>query len=118
MKKSNYCRYFSFLKYDTTVNEISTNDFKPFLKPRIMHSVVATTYSLLTKDPLYYGFLSRARAMEMAKAGALEYMEILMEKGTAGKQMLLKYRIDHYDDLNQNLTYAKIEAIKNHTALL
>jgi len=113
MKKNNYSRYFRFLKYDTVVNEISTNDFKRF-KAKLP---IAPTYSLVIKDPLYYGFLSRTRAMEMAKAGALEYMETLIDKGREGMAELLKYRNDHYDDLNETLTYANIEAIKNQNTL-
>ena len=109
MKKNNYSRYFRFLKNDTMVNEVSTNDFKPFKAK----SSITTAYSLVVKAPLYYGFLSRARAMEMAKAGALEYMESLIDKGRSGMDALLKYRDDHYEDLNENLTYANIEAIKN-----
>jgi len=109
MKKNNYSRYFRFLKNDTVIDEISTNDFKPFkAKPPKTPS-----YSLIIKDPLYYGFLNRARAMEMAKAGALEYMDTLIDKGRSGIEALLKYRDDHYEDLNENLTYANIEAIKN-----
>jgi len=58
-KKNNYSRNFRFLKYDTVVNEISTNDFKPFkAKP-----LIASAFSLVIKAPLYYGFLSRARAI-------------------------------------------------------
>lgn len=110
MKKNNYSRYFRFLKNGTTISEISTNDFRPFVK---FQPNAATTYSLVIKEPFYYGFLSRTRAMEMAKAGALEYMETLVDKGRAGMEALLKYRDDHYEDLNQNLTYENIEAIKN-----
>jgi hypothetical protein len=108
MKKNNYSRYFRFLKNDTVIDEISTNDFKPF-KAKLP---IAPSYSLVIKDPLYYGFLSRAKAMEMAKAGALEYMDTLISKGRSGMEALLKYRDDHYEDLNENLTYANIEAIK------
>ena len=110
MKKNNYSRYFRFLKNDTVVNEISTNDFRPLAKLR---PIAAATYSLVIKEPFYYGFLSRTRAMEMAKAGALEYIETLIDKGKSGMAALLKYRSDHYEDINENLTYANIEAIKN-----
>jgi len=109
MKKKNYNRYFRFLKNDTVIDEVSTNDFKPF-KAKLP---LAPSNSLAITDPVYYGFLSRARAMEMAKAGALEYMETLINKGSSGMEALLKYREDHYEDLNENLTYANIEAIKN-----
>jgi hypothetical protein len=110
MKKNNYTRYFRFLKNDTAINDVSTNDFKSPVK---FQHIAATTYFLITKAPFYYGFLSRTRAMEMAKAGALEYMETLIDQGRSGMDALLKYRDDHYEDLNETLTYAHIEAIKN-----
>jgi hypothetical protein len=124
MKKINYSRYFRFTKFDTVVTEISTNDFKP-LKIRpfkknwlignarvILRPIADTKYSLIASELQIYAYRSRTRAMEMAKAGALEYMETLIEKGREGMAALLKYRNDHYEDLNQNLTYANIEAIK------
>jgi len=110
MKKNNYSRYYRFLRNDTAVSQVSTNDFRPFIK---FQPNAATTYSLVINEPFYYGFLSRTRAMEMAKAGALEYMETLLDKGRSGMEALLKYREDHYEDLNQNLTYDNIQAIKN-----
>jgi hypothetical protein len=114
MKKNSYSRYFRFLKNDTVINEISTNDFKPHVK---FEPIAATTYSLVINYPLYYGYLSRTRAMEMAKAGALKYIETLIDRGRSGMATLLKYRTDHYEDLNKNLTYTNIEAIKNQNTL-
>nr|MCS3813027.1 hypothetical protein [Mucilaginibacter sp. X4EP1] len=55
--------------------------------------------------------------MEMAKAGVLKYIETLIDRGRSGMATLLKYRIDHYEDLNKNLTYVNIEAIKNQNTL-
>jgi hypothetical protein len=83
----------------------------------ILRPIAGTKYTLPINEPQYYGYLSRTRAMEMAKAGALEYMEILIDGGRAGRATLLKYRSDHYEDLNETLTYDNIEAIKNQTTL-
>lgn len=115
MTQHNYSRYFRVFRNDTTVTEISTNDFRPSQLKSVHQGQV--TFSLPDDGQFFYGYLTREKAMEMAKAGALQYMETLIEMGKSGMAALLKYRSDHYEDLNENLTYANIEAIKNQNTL-
>jgi len=114
-----YCKFYKVLKNDTSVTEVSTNDFKSFgpayLKIKAacsLHSVGSPAFSLRSDDEFFYGFLSRVVAMEHAKAGALAYIGQLIEQGEKSIALLLKYREDHYDDLNFNLTDRNIKNIE------
>jgi len=44
-------------------------------------------------------------------------METLIDKNGASIAALLKYRNEHYEYLNQNITYTNIEAIKKQNIL-
>jgi hypothetical protein len=118
-KKKPYFKFYKVLKNDTTVSEVSTNDFKSFeaayLKIKTacgLHSTQSPTFSLRNDDGMFYGFLFRVSAMEHAKAGALGYIGKLIEEGEKSNELLLKYREDHYDDLNFNLTDRNIKNIE------
>jgi hypothetical protein len=127
MKKNNYSRYFRVFQNDTTVTEISTNDFLPLkLKPvkkdwligdtaTVLCTIAGAKYALPENEPLFYGYTTQIKAMEMAKAGALKYIDILISEGKESAKKLLQYRMDHYEDLQTNLVYANIEALKAET---
>lgn len=124
MKKKNFTRYFRVYSKDTAVTEISANDFRPpKLKPvkkdwfiantnDIYDAIASVVYSLPEGEPLFYGYTTRVRAMEMAKAGALRHINSLIDLGEAGEQQLLQYRTDHFEDLEVNLVYANIESVR------
>jgi len=114
-----YLKFYTVFKDDTSVTEVFTNDFKPF-KPTLfkikaacaLHSKEHPALFMLDDEFMFYGFLSRIRAMEFAKARALKYINKLIDSGENGYQLLLKYREDHYEDLNINLTDRNIRKIK------
>ncbi|WP_208394820.1 hypothetical protein [Mucilaginibacter gilvus] len=54
----------------------------------------------------------RSEAKEMAKAGALKYIDELIGQGESGLGTVLQYRMYHYEDLNINLIYSNIENVK------
>jgi hypothetical protein len=128
MKRNNYCRYFRVFTYDTTVTEVSTNDFnpprfRPFKKDwlvgntqKLFGVIAAVPYTLLTGKDAFVGYSSRAKAMEMAKAGALKYIDSLIALGASGHKTLLQYRTDHYEDLCINLLSANIENVSREAA--
>jgi len=114
-----YLKFYKVFKNDTSVTGIFTNDFKPF-KPTLvkikaacaLHSKAHPALFILNDEFMFYGFLSRIRAMEFAKAMALKYINKLIDSGEKGYQLLIKYREDHYDDLNINLTDRNIRKIE------
>jgi hypothetical protein len=111
MKRNNYSRYFRVFHNDTTVTEISTNDFRRVrLQPANFEHIV---YSL--PKPLFYGYLTEAKAMEMAKAGALEHINALIAMGKDGELALYEYRFHHYQDLTVNLIEANILESEDET---
>ena len=105
MKQHNYSRYFRVFKNDTGVTEISANDFIP-VKPKPVNRQ-ALTYTLT--EPLFYGYLTQEKAMEMAKACALEHINALIAMGKDGELALYEYRFHHYQDLSVNLVEANIQ---------
>jgi hypothetical protein len=121
MVKNNYTRYFRVFKNDTVVTEISTNDFRRIkLRPvkenwligdttEVLGTIADVSYALPVNSPLFYGYATRSKAMEMAKAGALNYINKLIEEGAVGEETLLQYRRNHYEDLHINLVYDMIE---------
>jgi hypothetical protein len=121
MVKNNYARYFRVFKNDTVVTEISTNDFRRLkLRPvkenwligdttEVLGTIAGRLYTLPVNSPLFYGYATRSKAMEMAKAGALNYIDKLIDEGASGEETLLQYRRDHYEDLRINLVYDRIE---------
>lgn len=125
MKQQNYSRYFRVFKNDTVITEISTNDFQP-LKLRssgknwltgnsgeVLGVISDINYSLPPLGALFYGYRNRVEAMKAAKAGALSYINSLIDLGEAGAQTLRQYRIDHYEDLNINLLEANINYVEH-----
>jgi len=102
MKQHNYTHYLRVFKSDTKVTNLSNNDFIP-VKPR-----QGIAYTLPVNDPLFYGCLNNAKALEMAKVGALQHINILIAKGRAGKLALYEYRFNHSQDLTVNLVKANI----------
>jgi hypothetical protein len=124
MKKNNYSLYFRVFKNDTAVTKVSTNDFLPLtLIPEkgnwliaathlILGPIAKTAYALLPDKLAYAGYADEAKAMEMAKLGAQEYINRLIGQGKAGEKALLQYRRDHYEDLHINLVFANIENVK------
>ncbi|TSJ36403.1 hypothetical protein FO440_23160 [Mucilaginibacter corticis] len=97
IKQQNYAKYFRVFRNDTAITEISTNDFhRAGLKP-------IGPLRLQPLGKLYYGYKSRELAIRGAKAGARSYINQLIALGDEGKERLIQYRMDHYDDLNFNL---------------
>jgi hypothetical protein len=124
MKKSNYIKYFRVFQNDTVVTEVSTNDFRPLkLTPfqkdwligrtkNVLCSIASVKYALLANSTFFYGYSSRAKAMEMAKIGAMNYINNLIKQGEAGRETLAQYRFDHYQDLHVNLLEANIRLVR------
>ncbi len=93
-------RYYRVFRNDTSVTEVSVDDFSS------SHAVCFkknTVYSL-PLEGMFYGYSNKIHAMEMAKAGALKYIGLLIEQGEPGVERLKQYRMDHFLDLNINLT--------------
>jgi hypothetical protein len=114
-----YFKFYKVFKNETLVTEVLTNDFKIFQRTYIkikiacaLHSWQRRAFFLPADDIMFYGFTSRIRAMEYAKAGALKYIAKLIDDGGAGYGLLSKYREDHYEDLNINLTDRNIKKIE------
>jgi hypothetical protein len=111
MKQHNYFRYFRVFHNDTVVTEISTNDFHPLKLMQANQGQV--TYSLPINERLFYGYLTQAKAMEMAKAGALKHINSLIDEGKPGEKALYKYRFDHFQDLTVNLVEGNIQEVED-----
>ena len=117
--KKSYFRFHKVVKNDTAVKEVSTNDFKMF-QPTLLkikgaiasHFEAYPTFFLPDDDAMFYGFLSRVKAMEFAKAGALKYISKLIDDGEKSYDLLIEYRATHYDDLNIHLTDRNIRRIE------
>jgi hypothetical protein len=107
MKQHNYSRYFRVFTDDTTVTQISTNDFVPLLPKSNNRRQI--TYKLA--EPFFYGYFNQIKAMEMAKAGALRHINKLIDRGKAGEKALYQYRFDHFQDLTVNLVEANIQSL-------
>ena len=125
MKQRNYSRYFRVFMNDTLVSEVRTNDFHPpNLKPfkgnwligetgKILSAITSIKYYLPTDGTLYYGYSSQAKAMEMAKAGALKHINVLIDEGKSGEGHLYQYRFNHYEDLTVNLVEGNIQEVED-----
>jgi len=126
MNQQNYTRYFRVFKNDTVITEISTNDFQPLkLRPsgknwligntaEVLGTIADIPYSLPALGKLFYGYQTYAKAMQGAKAGALSYINSLIDLGESGEQTLFQYRMDHYEDLNLNLVGSNIYKVEHH----
>jgi len=97
MMQENFTRYFRVFQNDTKITEISTNNF---LKA---NSRPVSALRVLPPEQLYHDYKTRELAVEAAKAGARAYINKLIALGDSGKELLLQYRSDHYEDLNINL---------------
>lgn len=124
MKKNNFIKYYRVYKNDTSVTEVSVNDFKPVLPKRFKRGIPVAgpgdalyptpcfECSLPPDDRMFYGYLNKATAMERAKAGALAYINQMIKEVELGIKKLVQYRNDHYEDLNINLLDANIRRLK------
>jgi hypothetical protein len=125
MKRNNFTRYYRVFKNDTSVTEVSANDFMPaptrhFKSGLPIHtsiiekvgSIHISEYTLVPENEMFYGYLDKADAMVKAKAGALNHMNHIIKEIEAGIRKLVQYRNDHYEDLNVNLLDANIQRIK------
>lgn len=124
MRKYNYIKYYRVFKNETAVTEVSVNDFMP-VAPRKLNKDLAgkaaidtncsfpyVQYFLPSDEKMYYGYMDMATAMEKAKSGALFHINQMIAELDRGIQKLVKYRNDHYDDLNINLLDSNIQRIK------
>jgi hypothetical protein len=123
MEKPRFKKFFCVLKNETGVIEVSLNDFKLQKRSFLTETSEGATvdvlcafpnknYSLLPDNEMYYGYESKARAMEMAKAGALKHLTELIAEGDSGAEKVHRYRFEHYDDLNVRLIDSNIRLVK------
>jgi hypothetical protein len=111
MKQNNYARYYRVFQNDTVVTEISTNNFRQQRTKPV--DGIPVTYCFPVNEPFFYGYSTMAKAMEMAKAGALKHIDTLIAKGKKGEKALFKYRFDHFQDLTVNLVERNVENIED-----
>ncbi|MGF7080978.1 hypothetical protein [Mucilaginibacter sp. UYCu711] len=107
MTNSSSTQYFRVFQNETSITEVFGNE------SQLPQSETSTTVD--TSSPVgnrWKDYSLRSEAMEMAKAGALEYIDELIGQGESGLGALLQYRMDHYEDLNINLIYSNIENVK------
>ncbi|OKS89195.1 hypothetical protein [Mucilaginibacter polytrichastri] len=124
MEKHNFTKYYRVYKNDTRVTEVSTNDF---MLPTTRHfkaswvtgppvdvlCTIPSYYSLPADDAMYYGYTSKVKAMEMAKATAVRHFNAMIKEGEKGIDKLMQYRADHYTDLNITLLETNINRPEN-----
>ncbi len=124
MEKHNFTKYYRVYKNDTTVTEVSANDFIPLTTrhfktgwvtgpPVDVLCAIPSPYYLPADNAMYYGYASKIKAMEMAKAGALRYINIMIKEVEQGINKLKQYRVDHYTDLTDTLMEANIRRLEN-----
>ncbi len=124
MKRVPLFKYYRVFKNQTTVTVKSANDFKPVngfdLAASLMlnKNIDGQSPSLdagfvLPEDELmFYAYTTRVRAMEMAKSGALSYINKMIAEVELGIKRLKDYRSQHYQDLNINLIDANIRKLE------
>lgn len=124
MERHNFTRYYRVYKNDTTVTEVSTNNFIPLTTrhfkagcvvgpPIDVLCAIPSYYSLPADDAMYYGYSNKIEAMEMAKAGAIRHINVMLKAGLSRSTELMQYRSDHYTDLNVTLREANIHTLAN-----
>jgi hypothetical protein len=120
MKNGICIKYYRVFKYDTVVTEIPVNDFDPCKRAYLLqhaedlhYAITSHTLSLPPDGAMFYDFPQKYKAMEKAKAEALEYINLMVNEGEAAMKKLLQYRMDHYEDLNINLVDANIRRVKS-----
>jgi len=118
IKKTTYSKFYKVYKNETSVAEVKVNNFKPFCTTHQkikaacnLKTEKGQVFSLPADKYMYYGFLSRAKAMKFAKAMALKYISKLIKDGEKSYSVLLKYREEHYEDLNINLLDSNIRKL-------
>ncbi|RVU02421.1 hypothetical protein EOD41_00325 [Mucilaginibacter limnophilus] len=124
MKQHSFTKYYRVFKHDTHVTEISVNDFLPvtpqcFKRGWYTHrpidefsSIPSHAYTLPVDAEMFCGYTDKIKAMEKAKAGALNYINLMIKEVETGINKLKQYRNDHYDELNINLTDASIRRLE------
>ena len=123
MKNTFSITHYRVYKNGTAVIKVSANDFKPVLARHFKRGLPAESfldadghgifaYSLPPDGQMFYGYGTRARAMEKAKAGALAYISQMIREVERGIERLRQYRLDHYEDLNTELLDANIRRLE------
>ncbi|RYY37487.1 MAG: hypothetical protein EOP46_02520 [Sphingobacteriaceae bacterium] len=124
MKQHSFTKYYRVFKHDTHVTEISVNDFLPVAVHRFkkgwyidrpineLSGSPSHAYSLPVDNEMFYGYTTKIKAMEKAKAGALSYINLMIDEVETGINKLKQYRNDHYEDLNINLTDVSIRRLE------
>ncbi len=123
--KRSYFKFYVVYKNETAVITASANNLKTF-EPTLIkikancakHSLLKPAFFLPADNQMFYAFLSPIRAMEHAKARALKYINKLIDEGENSLNTLLKYREDHYLDLNINLTDRNIKKLERSQQVL
>ncbi|NCD69626.1 hypothetical protein [Mucilaginibacter agri] len=124
MKRNNFTRYYRVYKNSTKVIEVSTNDLRPlkiYATPTkrwagplldVLCSI-PSYYSLPPDNEMYYGYTCKAKAMEMAKAGAMKYIERKIKDIEKGIGQLKQYPLDRNADFNISLLDANVRRLKS-----
>lgn len=107
MKSQPYFKYYRFIKHDTSVTTISTNDFKP-----VVQRYVPNTPLKLVPESNFSSYTNLVQALEKAKKGAQDYIGELIKAGEPALPQLLQYRMDHYEDLWINLVDSNIRRLE------
>jgi hypothetical protein len=122
MRNNSFIKFYRVFKNETTVTEISTNNFKPasailFKKglplslPEEEH-FTTFYYSLPPDEAMFYGYTSKVKAMEHAKAGALLHINSMIANVVEGIKKLKDYRSEHHEDLNMILLESNIRKLE------
>ncbi|WP_295772828.1 hypothetical protein [uncultured Mucilaginibacter sp.] len=124
MLRNSFFKYYRVFKNDTIVTEVSANNFMrvppvqfkrglPIGEPiDVLISIPYFKYSLPTDENMFYGYLTKAKAMEKAKSGALIYINAMIADVEQSIAKLKAYRVSHYEDLNINLLDANIRRLE------
>jgi len=110
MRTQSIFKYYRVYHNETSVIEISANDFKPAAFKRGGRGM---NYSLSSVKQKFCDYIDKARAMEQAKAGALVHINKMILDVELAIAKLVKYRTDNYEDLNHNLLDANIHKFKS-----
>ena len=92
------------------VTERPKNDFR--VQPVKSGLISALVLSLPSDDLMFYEYNDKIKAMEMAKSGALAYINTLINDALQAIGKLKKYRDEHYEDLNTNLVDSNIRRLE------
>jgi hypothetical protein len=125
MATTHFLKYYRVFKNETAVTEVLTNDFIPVKKCQFKSGQpidnlltnrespsMLFAYELPKDDMMFYGYISKTKAMEKAKAGALLHINKMIAEITLGIEKLKSYRNDHYQDLNVSLLDGNIRKLE------